>query len=149
MDYCILLFISDLHDFCERSYFHHRNIFVEQKSSCFLGKFIQNSIISTRLAINHVRQSLDNIDVHENSLNIESVSTEQLAGRIFAMSYEQALDLLTRDDRFRATVYAMNTLLVDKGIYTQEEFQKLFVEWARKEQHKSSKTISRASEVSA
>jgi hypothetical protein len=65
------------------------------------------------------------------------------------MSYEKALDVLTRDDRFRATVYAMNTLLIDKGIYTQQEFEKLFVEWALKQQRKPSKAIRQASEASA
>lgn len=48
------------------------------------------------------------------------------------MSFEKAMELLSRDDRFKATIYAMNTLLIHKGIYTQEEFQKLFVEWASK-----------------
>ena len=52
------------------------------------------------------------------------------------MSFEKALDLLSRDERFKATVYAMNTLLINKGIYAQEEFQKLFVEWAAKEERK-------------
>jgi len=46
--------------------------------------------------------------------------------------FEKALELLSRDDKFKATIYAMNTLLIHKGIYTQEEFQKLFVEWASK-----------------
>ncbi|MFZ0981557.1 MAG: hypothetical protein WAN23_19305 [Candidatus Acidiferrales bacterium] len=31
-----------------------------------------------------------------------------------------------------ATVYAMNTLLIHKGIYTREEFESLFSEWMRK-----------------
>jgi hypothetical protein len=53
-----------------------------------------------------------------------------------AMSYEKALEILSRDDRFKATIYAMNTLLIHKGVYTQQEFQKLFVEWARKEESK-------------
>jgi hypothetical protein len=57
--------------------------------------------------------------------------------------------MLTRDDRFRATVYAMNTLLIDKGIYAQQEFQKLFVEWALKQQRKPSKAIRQASAASA
>ena len=65
------------------------------------------------------------------------------------MSYGKALDLLTRDERFKATVYAMNTLLIDKGIYTQEEFQRFFIEWALKEQNKSSKPLRHASEISA
>jgi|SRR5579863_10003251 hypothetical protein len=54
-------------------------------------------------------------------------------GRIFNVSYEKALDRLSRDDRFKATVYAMNTLLIHKGIYTQKEFEQLFVEWASKQ----------------
>jgi len=53
------------------------------------------------------------------------------------MSSEQALDLLTRNDRFKARAYAMNTLLTEKGSYTQDEFQKLFVEWANKDHAKS------------
>jgi hypothetical protein len=58
------------------------------------------------------------------------------------VTYEKALDLLSRDDRFKATIYAMNTLLIHKGIYTQEEFQNLFVEWASKQVRNSSKEIS-------
>lgn len=54
------------------------------------------------------------------------------------MSYEKALELLSRDDRFKATVYAMNTLMIHKGIYTQEEFQQMFVEWAQKQQNSTS-----------
>ena len=49
------------------------------------------------------------------------------------MSFEEALGIASRDDDFRATVYAMNTLLIHKGVYTQEEFQQLFVEWVTKE----------------
>lgn len=52
------------------------------------------------------------------------------------MSYEEALSLASRDEAFKATVYAMNTLLIHRGIYTQEEFQRLFVEWVRKEDRK-------------
>lgn len=66
------------------------------------------------------------------------------------MSYEKALEILSRDDRFKATIYAMNTLLIHKGIYTQQEFQQLFLEWARKEQaKKESPVVRQASEVSA
>jgi hypothetical protein len=50
------------------------------------------------------------------------------------VSYEDALKNLSRDDRFKATIYAMNSLLIYKGIYTQQEFQKLFIEWTEKEQ---------------
>jgi len=52
------------------------------------------------------------------------------------MSFEEALAMASRDDGFKATVYAMNTLLIHKGIYTQEEFQALFVEWVEKEQRR-------------
>lgn len=50
------------------------------------------------------------------------------------MSFEEALALASRDESFKATIYAMNTLLIHKGIYTQEELQTLFVEWVEKEQ---------------
>ena len=66
----------------------------------------------------------------------------------FTMTYEQALDFLSRDDRFKATIYAMNTLLIHKGIYTHEEFERLFVEWASK-QERTSKKETHASTISA
>jgi len=53
------------------------------------------------------------------------------------MSFEEALNLASRDESFKATVYAMNTLLIGKGIYTREEFESLFVEWVRKEQQRA------------
>jgi hypothetical protein len=59
------------------------------------------------------------------------------------MSFEKALESLSRDDRFKATIYAMNTLLIHKGIYTQDEFQKLFVEWASKHGQESPQEASR------
>jgi hypothetical protein len=66
------------------------------------------------------------------------------------VSYEKALEVLSRDDRFKATIYAMNTLLIHKGIYTQQEFQELFVEWANKEElKKATGAVRRMSEVSA
>ncbi len=52
------------------------------------------------------------------------------------MSFEDALNLATRDESFKATIYAMNTLLINKGIYTREEFEGLFVEWVSKEQRR-------------
>ncbi len=55
------------------------------------------------------------------------------------MSFEEALNLASRDDGFKATVYAMNTLLIHKGVYTQEEFQELFVEWVKKEQRRKAR----------
>jgi hypothetical protein len=66
------------------------------------------------------------------------------------VSYEKALEVLSRDERFKATIYAMNTLLIHKGIYTQQEFQQLFVEWAIKEELKKvTRTVRQATEVSA
>ena len=49
------------------------------------------------------------------------------------MSFEEALAVASRDEGFKATVYAMNTLLIRKGVYTQEEFQSFFAEWVEKE----------------
>jgi len=65
------------------------------------------------------------------------------------MSYEKALEIMSRDDRFKATVYAMNTLLIHKGIYTQEEFQHLFVEWASKQGKNSTQEINHKAGASA
>lgn len=53
------------------------------------------------------------------------------------MSFEEALNLASRDEAFKATIYAMNTLLINKGIYTREEFEALFAEWVHKEQRRS------------
>jgi len=49
------------------------------------------------------------------------------------ISFEEAMEKLSRDDRFRATVYAMNTLLVQKGIYSPEEFELQFRQFAQKQ----------------
>ena len=66
------------------------------------------------------------------------------------MSFEQAMTVVSRDDRFKATIYAMNTLLIHKGIYTHEEFEQLFVEWAKKQQApKNSRQVKQAAEASA
>ena len=65
------------------------------------------------------------------------------------MSFEEALALATRDESFKATVYAMNTLLIHKKIYTQEEFQTLFVEWVQKEQKRRAAESGRAEHSSA
>ena len=55
------------------------------------------------------------------------------------MSYEEAMRLASRDEAFKATIYAMNTLLIHKSIYTQDEFQQLFVEWVKKEESKKAR----------
>jgi hypothetical protein len=66
------------------------------------------------------------------------------------MSFDEAIELAARDERFMASVYAMNTLLIHKGIYTQKEFEGLFVEWMNKERGKKVQvSISRAASVAA
>jgi len=52
------------------------------------------------------------------------------------MSFDQMIEKASREERFMATVYAMNTLLIHKGVYTQKEFEVLFLEWMRKEDRK-------------
>ena len=54
------------------------------------------------------------------------------------MVFEEALAIASRDEGFKATIYAMNTLLIRKRIYTHEEFQARFVEWVEKEQKSTS-----------
>jgi len=63
------------------------------------------------------------------------------------MSFEEALAVASRDEGFKATVYAMNTLLIRKGVYTQEEFQLFFVEWVEKELRRKGKQGSEASSL--
>jgi len=65
------------------------------------------------------------------------------------MSFEEALAMASRDEGFKATVYAMNTLLIHKGIYTQEEFQTLFTEWVEKEQRRKAPASRQAESSSA
>jgi hypothetical protein len=64
------------------------------------------------------------------------------------MSFEEAIRVASRDERFMATVYAMNTLLIHKGIYTQEEFEHLFIEWTSKEQKKKSRSVAASEQAS-
>lgn len=46
------------------------------------------------------------------------------------MSYEEAIKVLPEDEAFRATVYAMNTLLIQKGVYGAREFEYFFCQHA-------------------
>jgi hypothetical protein len=55
------------------------------------------------------------------------------------MSLEEAMKIASRDERFMATIYAMNTLLINKGVYSREEFGALFVEWIGKEERKKTR----------
>jgi hypothetical protein len=56
-----------------------------------------------------------------------STSGKELIG------FDEAMDRLSREERFHATVYAMNTLLVQKGIYSPEEFEFQFRQFAQKQ----------------
>lgn len=48
------------------------------------------------------------------------------------MSLNEAMQVLSRDERFMATVYAVRTLLVEKGILSPEELDYHFRQWAQK-----------------
>jgi len=45
------------------------------------------------------------------------------------MLLAEAIRSIDRDERFKATVYAMNTLLIQKGVYTTEEFEAYFCQF--------------------
>jgi len=55
------------------------------------------------------------------------------------MTMPEAAKLLSREERFMGTVAAMNTLLIDKGVYTQEEFDSIFIQWALTQQSRPKK----------
>ncbi|HEX3419965.1 MAG TPA: hypothetical protein VHT01_01925 [Candidatus Udaeobacter sp.] len=63
------------------------------------------------------------------------------------MSFDEALKVASRDERFMATVYAMNSLLIQKGIYTTEEFESIFIEWVNKERRKKTRSVKASSQV--
>jgi hypothetical protein len=46
------------------------------------------------------------------------------------MTFKEAIASMKEDDSFRATVYAMNALLIKKGVYKSSEFEQLFCEYA-------------------
>jgi len=52
------------------------------------------------------------------------------------ITQEEAAELLSREERFMATVQAMNALLIAKGVYSAEEFEALYVQWAMNQQRK-------------
>jgi hypothetical protein len=45
-------------------------------------------------------------------------------------TFREAMSVLSREERFMATVSAMNTLMIQKGIYTTEELEAYYVQWA-------------------
>jgi len=55
------------------------------------------------------------------------------------MTAQEAVKILSREEKFMATVYAMNTLLIHKGIYSGEEFDALFISWAKAQQKRDKK----------
>ena len=56
--------------------------------------------------------------------NIDQAAMEKL-------TVQAAAKLLSREERFMATVATMNTLLIEKQIYTQQEFDEIFCAWAQ------------------
>jgi len=58
------------------------------------------------------------------------------------MEFEEAINQLSRDERFKATVSAMNTLLIRKGGYSQQELEAYFIESAKAQIKKKSKSSS-------
>jgi hypothetical protein len=66
------------------------------------------------------------VSVGHSAKGLDKNKSEELIG------FEEAMERLSREDRFRATVYAMNTLLVQKGIYSPEEFEFQFRQFAQK-----------------
>jgi hypothetical protein len=46
-------------------------------------------------------------------------------------TFDEAMAALSREERFMATVQAMNTLLIQKGVYSSEEFEELVIDWAK------------------
>lgn len=49
------------------------------------------------------------------------------------IGYEEAVEQLSAEQAFRATVYAMNTLMIQKGLYSDEEFRFQFRQSAQKQ----------------
>jgi hypothetical protein len=55
------------------------------------------------------------------------------------MTFDEAIELASRSERFMGTIYTMNTLLIQKGVYTQGEFEELFIDWMTKHQDSAEK----------
>jgi hypothetical protein len=53
------------------------------------------------------------------------------------MTFEEAVEVLSRQERFMATVSAMNALLIRKGVYSAAEFESVFTQWAANEMARS------------
>ncbi len=53
------------------------------------------------------------------------------------MSFDEAMNILSREERFMGTVAAMNALLVSKGVYSPDEFASHFIQWAEAQQRRT------------
>jgi hypothetical protein len=51
---------------------------------------------------------------------------DEIQEREERMRFEEAIEVASRDEGFKASVYAMNTLLIQKGVYTQERVPVVF-----------------------
>jgi hypothetical protein len=49
------------------------------------------------------------------------------------VGYEEALEQLSEEQAFRATLYAVSTLMIQKGLYSEEEFRFQFRQSAQKQ----------------
>ena len=58
--------------------------------------------------------------------------TDRLPDGTPLMSLEEAMQALSRDERFMATIYALRTVLVENGIVSPEELDYHFRQWAQK-----------------
>jgi hypothetical protein len=88
--------------------------------------------------------NVKNVKRYQNVSNSASILSSYVAAGEATMSFDEALNIASRDEAFKATIYAINTLLIHKGIYTQQEFQDLFVEWVGKEERKKQRAQSAA-----
>jgi hypothetical protein len=107
------------------------------------GGFLQD--IHNQLQIVQRRYRFGNVDFDDLMTLLFSYSLREDSDMLF----EEALAAASRDEGFKATVYAMNTLLIHKGVYTQDEFQALFIEWVEKEQKRRTPVARRAEASSA
>ena len=64
------------------------------------------------------------------------MATNTQTARASRISIKEAVEILSREERFMATVAAMNTLLIEKRIYKQAEFDEIFCRWTEAQQAK-------------
>jgi hypothetical protein len=60
-------------------------------------------------------------------------------GATRTMTMPEAAQLLSREERFMATISAMNALLIEKRVYTQQEFDEIYIQWAITQQSRAKK----------